>query len=180
MQSFCRMTVLEQLRRVLAVVLMACFFLPLAECQKKEDAPPESVPQEASQPCCAGVAEKDKGFWDTPEKARFCPAESPMLDPAFWGWFGLLGGPLGCAILRGIVRRPSGVTLLAGVEISLALLLLWWFGGLLKWGWHLSWGGWLAAPVAALLGFAAACDLVRMLCRWSARWNWKDFLRLTD
>lgn len=180
MQAVRRMTFLEKLRRGLAVMLMTCFFLPLAECQKKEDAPPENQVQEASQSCCANVAERDKGFWDTPGKARLCPAEFPVLEADFWAWLGVLGGPLGCAILRRIVCRPWRVALLAGLEISLELLLLWWFYGLLTWGWHLSWGGWLAMPAAAMLALAAIRDLMGLVCRWLARWNWKDFLRLTD
>jgi hypothetical protein len=171
----------EKARRGLAILMMACFFLPLAECSKKEDVPVESVGQADRQAPGAHTfstpvqsRQTAPGFWDSAGKERFFPAELPVSEVAFWVWLGLLGGPLGCAILRGFAQNSRLMVLPAGVEIGLEACLLWFLCGFGSMGWKICWGGMLAALAAILLALAAVRDLSIEMCRWWARRNLED------
>ncbi len=172
---------IEKARRGLAILLMACFFLPLAECAKKDDVPVESVGQADRQALGAQTfnapvqrQETTQGFWDSAEKERFFPAELPFSEVEFWVWLGLLGGPLGCAILRGFAQNSRLMVLPAGVEMGLEVCLLWCLGGFGSMGWKICWGGMLAALAAILLALAAVRDLSLEMCRWWAHRNLED------
>lgn len=171
----------EKARRGLAILVMACFFLPLAECAKKEDVPVESVeladrqaPEVQTFSAPVQRRQTAPGFWDSAEKERFFPAELPVSEVEFWVWLGLLGGPLGCAILRGFAQNSRLRVLPAGVEIGLEACLLWCLGGFGSMGWKICWGGMLAALAAILLALAAVRDLSIEMCRWWAQRNLED------
>lgn len=171
MQLLHCMPALKMCRRVLAILLMACFFLPLAECQKKEDAPTAESAAQPAEPVSnpqASPREVSPGWWDSPDADRFVPAEVPVADAVFWVWLALLGGPLGCAILRGNVRRLRLTVWLTCLETGLEAYLLWCLAGLVRWGWKLCWGGWLALLAAVLLMLAAACEAYVRIRRWRA------------
>ncbi len=172
---------IEKTRRGLAILMMACFFLPLAECSKKEDVPVESLGQADRQALGAPVLnapvqrqQTAPGFWDSAEKERFFPAELPVSEVAFWVWLGLLSGPLGCAILRGFAQNSRLKVLPAGVEIGLEACLLWFLCESGSTGWKICWGGMLAALAAILLALAAVRDLSIEMCRWWAQRNLED------
>lgn len=142
---------LERLRHVLALLLLCCFCLPIAQCEFRDKDDPDSFAAaslgEAARPNDDGLGHR--------AVTVFIPVRESLSGSVFWLWLGLLGGPLMCVLSRRHLRRGRAVRVLAFIESGLEAYTVWTIARL-GGGWpgvELRYGGWLALmALLSLLG----------------------------
>lgn len=139
------MNLAEKLKRALAIIILICFFLPLAQCSSKESVSGGS-----------GVAAKAPMVLVPASDIKFESFdEVPLIAMYLW--------PLGFIGVRRLIQKPKHLVYVSGVEILLAGSALYYLIQTIQlWG-TIRYGG--VILVAAYIGYilTAAFTLYRNL-----------------